>query len=97
MDIRLESADTIVFLDFSRYICIWRVLKRVFQYRNRNRLDITPGCYERIEFDFLKWVWNFPKRSRPKILEKLAHYHNSKNVIHLKHPHEVKHFLNFFT
>jgi len=97
IDIRLETADTIVFLDFSRYICIWRVLKRILLYRNRIRPDITKGCYERIEMDFLKWVWNFPKRSRSLILEKLAYYRNSKNIIHLRHPREVKPFLNSLT
>ncbi len=30
MDIRLTAADTIVWLDFSRYLCLWRVFKRSF-------------------------------------------------------------------
>src|SRR3982751_1716212 len=28
LDIRLEAADTVVFLDISRLICLWRILKR---------------------------------------------------------------------
>ena len=29
LEIRLARADTVIFLDFSRYLCLWRVCKRV--------------------------------------------------------------------
>lgn len=35
MDIRLNAADTIIFLDISRWICMFRVFKRIVKYRNQ--------------------------------------------------------------
>ncbi|GGD86041.1 hypothetical protein GCM10010911_50540 [Paenibacillus nasutitermitis] len=48
IDIRLQAADTIIFFDLSRWICLIRVLKRRFQYRNMKRTDMAEGCEERI-------------------------------------------------
>jgi adenylate kinase family enzyme len=54
MDIRLQAADTIIFFDLSKWVCLYRVLKRRFQYRNKKREDMGEGCEERIDFRFLK-------------------------------------------
>lgn len=35
MDIRLNAADTIIFLDIHRTICIYRAFKRIVKYRNK--------------------------------------------------------------
>jgi len=40
MDIRLNAADTIIFLDVHRTICVYRVFKRMLQYRNKTRPDM---------------------------------------------------------
>jgi len=44
MEIRFAAADTIVFLDFPRRICLWRVLRRQLMYRGRSRPDMTEGA-----------------------------------------------------
>src|SRR5688572_22342824 len=33
MDMRLAAADTVIFLDMPRVVCLWRVVKRYFQFR----------------------------------------------------------------
>lgn len=93
MDIRLNAADTIVFLDIPRIICVYRVFKRILQYRKRVRPDMAEGCKERLSFDFFKWIWEYPKTKRPIILEKLEHLPKDKDVIILKSPKEVRNFL----
>ena len=54
IDIRLKSADTIIFLDVHRTICVYRAFKRMLQYRNKTRPDMGAGCKERLDFGFLK-------------------------------------------
>ena len=93
MDIRLNAADTIIFLDIHRIICVYRALKRMLEYRNKTRPDMGEGCKERFNLDFLKWIWNYPKTKRPKILNKLEQLHENKQVIILKSPKEVQQFL----
>ncbi|MGM0883728.1 MAG: DNA topology modulation protein [Bacillota bacterium] len=93
IDIRLQAADTIIFIDLSRWICLSRVLKRRFQYRNKKRADMAEGCEERISLKFLKWVWEYPAIQKPKILDKLRKLSNEKKVIVLKSPNGVREFL----
>lgn len=94
MDIRLNKADTIIFLDIPRTVCAYRVLKRWIQYRNKTRPDMGEGCEERISLEFLKWVWEYPKTKRPAILKKMDSFSKEKKVIILKSPKEVESFLH---
>ena len=93
IDIRLQAADTIIFFDLSRWICIIRVLKRRFQYRNKKRTDMAEGCEERVSLEFMKWVWEYPEKQKPKILEKLRSLSNEKKIIILKSPKDVRDFV----
>lgn len=67
MDIRLNSADTIIFLDTPRTICVYRAFKRMLKYQNKTRPDMGEGCEERFSFEFFKWIWEYSKTKRPKI------------------------------
>ena len=61
---RLERCDTVIYLDFSRITCLMGVLKRVISTYGKVRPDMGEGCPERIDLDFLKWVWDFNKNKR---------------------------------
>jgi adenylate kinase family enzyme len=78
---RAEFADAIVFLDISRGLCILRVLKRILLNYGRTRADMGPGCPERLDFAFLKWVWRYPGRSRLRTLEMLRSFPGSVIVL----------------
>ena len=93
MDIRLLAADTIIFLDFPRILCLWRVIKRGWQYAGKTRPDMGSGCPEQLNWEFLKWVWTYPRDRRPGILEKLSQLAPHQKVIILRSPSEVKQFL----
>lgn len=93
LDLRLAAADTIVYLDFPRLLCLYRAVKRTFTYRGRTRPDMASGCPERLDADFLKWIWNYPVRSRPGVLEKLERLRGQKEIVHLRSPREVDAFL----
>jgi adenylate kinase family enzyme len=93
MDTRLDVADTIIWLDFYRYLCLWRVIKRYLRYAGRVRPDMAAGCPEKLDLEFVQYVWNFPNLYRPEILAKLAKYRNSKRLIILHNPHQVLDFV----
>lgn len=93
IEIRLEACDTVVFLNFSRVLCLYRVYKRYFQFRGKTRTDINEGCPERVSLPFIQWIWNYPKQSAPEIAQKLNAVSDKKNVIILKSPEAVKQFL----
>ena len=93
LDIRLNAADTVIFLDIHRVICLYRAIKRVFQYRNKTRPDMAAGCEEKFDIDFLKWIWDYPNKKRTSILKMLEEVSKEKNVIILCSPKEVNEFI----
>jgi adenylate kinase family enzyme len=67
---RLAAADTVVFLDLPTWRCLCGVLKRRLRHRGRLRPDI--GVHDRINADFVRWIWSFRTTARPRILALLA-------------------------
>jgi len=96
MEMRLEFCDTAIFLDLPHYICTWRVFKRVLLYRKGGRPDMAEGCDEKFDWEFIKWTWNYPKRSKPKVEEILKRFESEKTIIRLKSNKDVENFfLNY--
>jgi hypothetical protein len=54
---------------------------------------MAEGCKEKIDLEFIKWIWNFKKRSRDKILEELEEVKEHKKVIIFKKPRDVKNYI----
>ncbi len=94
MQARIAAADTIVFLDLPRGVCVWRAFKRSTLLKGRPREDMAEGCEERVDFTFLKWIWDYPKSRRPGILAMLrAARTDGKRVYRLRSQRAVDRFL----
>ena len=91
--LRVERCDTIIFLDMPRLLCLWRVTKRRLTYRNRSRPDMAEGCNEKLDLEFIEWVWNYSNRSRPRVLKLLEEKKASKKIVWLRSNGEVEQFL----
>ena len=72
--IRLPRADTVILLDYPRHICLRRGLMRVAGNYGRVRKDYAPGCPEHFNLEFIRYIWNFNKRSKPRLLAALETY-----------------------
>lgn len=97
VDLRLAACDTAVLLDLPRTVCLYRVLKRRLKYRNTNRPDMTEGCHEKVDYEFLKWIWDYPNKKKPKMEEKLRRFGNEKTIIRLKSQREIENFFVKFS
>ena len=93
MDIRIRAADTIIFLDLPRLLCLWRIVRRQVQWRGRSRPDMTPGCPERLTAQFVGWVWNYPRRRRGEVLRLLNALADGKRVVVLSSRRSVNEFV----
>lgn len=94
LDERLRRADTVIYLDMPRRLCLWRVLKRSMTHQGRSRPDMAEGCPERLDLKFLTWVWRYPNTSRPKTLAALAtKAQQGGNVYVLRSPGDIEDFL----
>jgi hypothetical protein len=61
-------------------------------HRGETRPDLGEGCPEKIDLDFLKWIWNYPQNVKPKIASVLDQ-HSDKRVVWLRSSTEVDTFL----
>jgi adenylate kinase family enzyme len=74
LDLRLPRADAVMWFDYPRLLCLQRAMWRVLVGYGRVRGDLAPGCPERIDHEFLRYVWDFPEKSRPSIETALAEH-----------------------
>lgn len=91
---RIQACDTVVFLVFSRWLCLYRVFKRSIAGYGRVRPDQGAECPERFPTGaFLWWIWTYPHRRTPKILALLHDVEGEKAVFVLRSPSEATRFL----
>ena len=53
---RFDCADRILFLDFPRLVCLFRVWRRYRTHRGRVRASTAAGCPEKLDREFFLWV-----------------------------------------
>ena len=96
LDLRVQKCDTVVFLDLSRWLCLWRIMTRVLRYRKAERPDMAEGCPEKLDLEFVLWVWNYPRRTKPKVIKLLRERCEGKEIVWLRSRGEVEKFLAQF-
>ena len=89
---RIKYCDTVIYLDYSRMACLLGVLKRVITTYGTVRLDMGEGCPEKIDFEFLKWVWNYNKNKREQNYRLLNETTHAKTIV-LKNRRSLRRFL----
>ncbi len=93
LEARLAACDGVVFLDYPRWLCVGRVVKRVAGGLGAVRRDSAPGCPERIDLEFLRYVWQFRRVYRPRVLDAIECHGPGRHVVRLGSPAEARAFL----
>jgi adenylate kinase family enzyme len=94
MPIRFERADTVVFLDLPRVICLLSVIWRSFRHLRTPRPDMSEGNPEKLDPAFLQWIWNYPRRNRPQVLRQLEALPSTTNVVRLTSRRAMREWLD---
>ena len=82
---RFDEADRILYLDFPRRICLFRVLRRWQMYRGVTRPDMGAGCEEKADLEFLRWVLRDGRTP-----DKLAEFRG----VERRYPAKFRHFVS---
>lgn len=90
---RLDRADTIVYLQYSTFKCLYRVIKRIVRYRGTVRPDMPEGCDERFDLEFLHYVLMFNYLRGNTLVRRLQSLSANKHVHILTNDREVKEWL----
>lgn len=92
LELRLARADTVFFLDLPRRLALLRVIRRTLAHLGRSRADLAEGCVERIDLGFLKYVWSFRCKHRPRLTAALAQFQG--HVVTFRNPAEIEAYLD---
>ncbi len=90
---RLDRADTLIWLDFPLLVRAWRVLKRRVEYHGTSRPDLPSGCPEKIDLEFVNFIWRTRKTGRRRMLAFFDAVPAEKEKYKLNNRYEVEAFL----
>lgn len=90
LHLRLPAAEAVIMVECSRWTCLWRVIKRKAFTDDQNRPDAPPG--QKIDRDFLRYVWQYPRVTRPFVLDCIREYGPDKTLIQLDGQRDLKQF-----
>lgn len=90
--LRLERADTVVFLDLPPLLCGWQVLWRWALGHLRPAPDLPQGVRPKVDRRFLAYVLTFRDRRRPVLLAQLDSWEGG-GIIRLSSRRAVRRFL----
>ena len=93
MEARLSQCDTVIYLDFERWECLLGVCQRIVRNHGRTRPDMSAGCPERLDWELVKWIWNFNRNNRVRNYTYLAKARHAQSVV-LKNRRQVQQFLD---
>ena len=87
---RFAMADMVIFFDLPRRVVMYRLFKRRLKYARIRRDEMPSDWHEKIDWNFLLFVWRFNKNSRFKITDAIAaHPSKAAAIFHASHDAEL--------
>jgi adenylate kinase family enzyme len=79
LDLRIPAADAIVYIQSSRWVCLWRVVTRRLLSRWRRHEESTHG--HALTSFFVRYVFRFPISTQPEVFRLIAQQGRGKPLI----------------
>ena len=95
LEARVSGADLVILLDYPRGLCLWRAVRRILTGLGHTRPDMAPGCPERLDREFLSYIWHFRRDVRPRLAAVLADYPG--RCVTCRSPREAQRLLESLT
>jgi adenylate kinase family enzyme len=94
LQIRLAAADTVIFLDFPAHTCLWGIIqRRLRQGGFRGGQHDAIGVYDRITWNFLRYITSYRRKMRPRVLRLCEQHAAHADVVVLRSRHAVRRYL----
>lgn len=95
LKLRASASDTIIYIDIPRRLSYLRIFTRFLRFKGQTRPDLADDCPEKIDLDFIRWIWDFPITRKPVILRFLENLNSTKSVFILRGQKEIEGFIDF--
>ncbi|HEY1448514.1 MAG TPA: hypothetical protein VGF33_08250, partial [Caulobacteraceae bacterium] len=81
--LRFRRADTIVWIELPTWLCLWRALARMLLSFGHARADLSPGCPEKFDLAFYRYILSWNRVTRPKMARALAEFAPQARLVRL--------------
>lgn len=95
LPIRLQVADTVIFLDLPGWTCLWGIAQRRLRHRGGQHKDI--GVYDRITWNFIRYVLGYRRKMAPRVRQLIADHAVSAEVVVLRNRRAARSYLTIVT
>ena len=90
---RLAAADTVIYLDARPLTSTIRAARRRLLHRWRRAPGVPGGDHPMFDAQIFRWIWTFPRASRPALLAQLGDPAIAPKAIVLRSRRDVNRFL----
>jgi adenylate kinase family enzyme len=94
LSIRMQRCDAIVFFDVPRLVCLRGIFQRWLVSQFRQRPDLPDGCPEQLNATFARWVWDYPRNSRPRIVAAMENANPDAEILIVTHRAQAREILD---
>jgi adenylate kinase family enzyme len=91
LSIRLEAADTVIFLDLPSWTCLWGIFQRRLRHGGGQHQAI--GVYDRITGDFIRYILGYRKKMAPRVRALITDHAGYAQVTVLRSRAAVRRYL----
>jgi adenylate kinase family enzyme len=91
LPIRLQAADTVIFLDLPARTCLWGIAQRRMLHRGGQHAAI--GVYDRITWDFIRYIASYRRQMAPRVRELISCHAAGARVFVLRSRRAARRFL----
>jgi adenylate kinase family enzyme len=91
LPIRLDAADTVIFLDLPAWACLWGIIQRRLRYGGGQHDAI--GVYDRITWNFIRYIAGYRRQMAPRIRRLVASHPGDARVVVLRSRRAARRYL----
>jgi adenylate kinase family enzyme len=81
LPIRLAAGATVIFLDIPPIVCLWGIAQR--RLRHGGGQHDTTGVYDRITWQFVRYVLGYRRTMRPRVRQLIAQHAAHAEIHHV--------------
>ena len=89
--IRLQAADTVIFLDLPAWACLWAIIQRWLRHGGGQHNAV--GVYNRITWNFIRYIVGYRKQMAPRVRQLIVGHARDAQVIVLRSRHAARRYL----
>jgi adenylate kinase family enzyme len=95
LPIRLQAADTVIFLDLPARTCLWGIAQR--RVRHGGGQHDAIGVYDRITWQFIRYILSYRRTMAPRVRALITEHTDDVEVIVLRSRRAARRYLTHTT